>query len=153
MIGAEARHAYDDDLNVYGQLAHFDAERDDDSPNGTQHGVLVRLGVTYDAFETTSLFADFQYAATQDYQDNGEDYDFYQLTLGGETMLGASDFALTHDLSLFQSQEITDLDGDELVHATATIGVRYYFGGQRSGSTVGTPSVIKLANMFTQFHN
>ena len=155
-FGIEAHYKFNDAITAYGQIAQFEATRDDNSPNGTQDGTLVRLGANYSGFETTTLYADVQWASAADYEDNGEDYEFHTVSIGGETMLGGTQFAMTYDVALFGSTPVTDGDDDSLRSTEASLGIRYYFGATqsaRASNHIGAPSLISETNMLSEMHD
>ena len=154
--GIEAHYKINDAITAYGQLAKFEATRDDNSPNGTQDGTLVRLGANYSGFETTTLYADVQWASAADYEDNGEDYEFHTVSIGGETMLGGTQFAMTYDVALFGSTPVAGGDPDSLRSTEASLGIRYYFGNTQSARAsghIGAPSLISETNILSELHD
>ncbi|SFR37048.1 hypothetical protein SAMN04488005_1059 [Yoonia tamlensis] len=155
--GIEAHYQINDDFGAYGQIGGFGAERDASSPNGTQDGKLIRIGATYNGLANTSLYADIQVARAADYEDEGEDYAFHNIAIGGETMLGGTQLAATYELAFFGTYSIADEgETDEMRAAEASIGIRYYFGNTsaaRANGHIGAPSLISESNMWSEFHD
>ncbi|MCG3267476.1 hypothetical protein [Yoonia sp. I 8.24] len=154
--GIEAHYLINANFTAYGQIAQFEASRDASSPNGTQDATLVRLGGTYGGLQNTTLYADVQWATASDYEDDGEDYEFHNLSLGGETVLRGSQFAVTYDVAFFGSTPIAGSDDDSMRSTEIALGVRYTFGNAgsaRAAGHIGAPSLISETNMFAELHN
>lgn len=152
-VGVEGSYLFSDRLTGYAQAAYVDQPDYDTLSSGGYHsGYALRLGMSFDVTDRTSIFADAQFGGAVNYEDTGEDGEFMRLALGGETMIGSSPWAVSYGIAYESYDAIGDNNHVEL--ATATLGLRYYFGGGRPSdryraAVLGTPDIMERASLFT----
>ncbi|WP_373636494.1 hypothetical protein [Yoonia sp. BS5-3] len=153
-FGIEGSMAFNEQWSGYAQLAAVDQSDDDLGSGGYKEGYALRLGGTYQFNESTSFYADVQYGEAKDYEDADEDGEFARLALGGETLINATDWAVTYEISRESYVPDEGADSNDTQVVTATLGARYYFGGARpsdlrDAGVIGTPDIVSRASLFT----
>ena len=151
-MGLEAIYPVNDRFTVYAQIAKVDAPSYDTQDSaGYVDGSVARIGAYYAGFDRTTLYLDYEVGRSDVYEDSNEPGEFSLVTIGGETAIGAGNWAVTYAANFGSFDAVGDTD---LVEETSYgIGVRYYFGGATAAATldagmIGTPQIPLRASTY-----
>ncbi len=141
-------------FTVYGQLGVGDAPNEDNTDSfGFSGGEFARLGATYTGWQGTALSIEYERAFSDNYEDEGEPGSFASLSINGVTAIPANPaFQVTYGArkSFFDAQN----DPNRVEEVTASLGIRYVFGGKAPGDyeregVLGSPYVPLRASNWT----
>jgi hypothetical protein len=152
--GLGASYAASPTFTVYGQLGVGDSPGNETtSSSGFESGEFARIGVSYTGFAGTELSLEWERAFSDEYEDEDEAGSFGSLYLGGVTALPSNTaIQITYGArtAFFDAQN----DNNRVDEVTASLGIRYVFGGKAPGDNVregvlGSPYVPLRATNWT----
>lgn len=152
--GIGGSYAASPDFAIYGQLGVGDAPNDDTTDSfGFSGGEFARLGLTYTGWQGTAISVEYERAFSDNYEDEGEPGSFASVYLGGVTAIPANPaFQITYGArkSFFDAQS----DENRVEEVTASLGIRYVFGGKAPGESerqgvLGSPYLPLRATNWT----
>jgi hypothetical protein len=153
--GIGGSFAFDPNWVAYGQLGlgnNPDSGITDSF--GFYRADFARAGVTFTGLQGTALTLELEKASAEQYEDFGEPGDFGAVSFGGVTALASNtswQFSYGVRSSFYDSREI---DGDRTEETSASVGVRYVFGGKTPGEferegILGSPYLPLRASSWT----
>jgi hypothetical protein len=152
--GVGASYAASPTFTVYGQLGIGDSPGNDTtSSSGFEGGEFARIGISYTGYAGTELSLEYERAFSDEYEDEEEPGSFGSVYFGGVTALPSNTaFQITYGArtSFFDAQS----DNNRVDEVTASLGIRYVFGGKAPGDNVregvlGSPYVPLRATNWT----
>lgn len=156
LLGVEAQADLGPDLLAYGQLAVGDSTQGEDLGEGFQSGFVVRGGVVKFMNDRSAITLDTQFASTPGYIDDDDPGRFFQVSIGGESLIG-NDRPIVANYGLtWRTIDSTD-ESDHLREIEIYAGLSYLFGATnpreswRNGYNVGAPTLPTRAVSWTEW--
>ena len=153
-VGAGVTYVSSDTTSFFGQAGYgTSGDADAMSSAGFYNGYFVRAGVIYTGMESAIIRVDAEYAATEEYEDSSEPGEMWSVAVSGESQLGSNEnLVVTYGVGYGFYDAVGD--PDLLAETTASVGVRYMFGGATpskfaSLGYVGSPNLPLRGSFWT----